>query len=128
MIWAMWYHYDSVHTYQINMGGKFKYLSKTAQRTVYLIISLYVLLGNNLQRYNAFTSNRKRPSIVLKINIVGAVSAASFSMQDNKFSYLVFVRVEKQRFRDANFFWERNDSDWSIFCCWITGQAYKEYK
>ena len=57
-----WQHYDWVHTYQINKGGKFKYLSKTAQRMTHLIISLYILLGNNLQRHKAFASDRKRPS------------------------------------------------------------------
>ena len=34
---------------------------------------------------------------------VGAASAASHSRQDGKFSDLVFVRVEKQGFGDANF-------------------------
>ena len=62
----MWYHYDWVHTYQINIGGKFKYLSKTAQHTVHLIISLHLLLGNNLHRHKTFTCNRYRPSTVNK--------------------------------------------------------------
>ena len=65
LIWVMWYHYDWVNTYQIDMDGKFKYLSKTAQRTVHLI-SLDVLLDNNLQLYKAFTSNRKQTSSVNK--------------------------------------------------------------
>ena len=46
MIWAMWYNCDWVHTYEINMGGKFKYLSKPVQHTVHFIISLDDLLGN----------------------------------------------------------------------------------
>ena len=37
------------------------------------------------------------------MNNVGAASAASHSMQDNKFSCLVFVHSEKQRLGDANF-------------------------
>ena len=46
IIWAIWYHYDWVHTYQINMGGKLKHLSKTAQRTtVHFIISIFDDLG-----------------------------------------------------------------------------------
>ena len=51
------------------MDEKFKYLSKTAQRIVHLIISLYILCGNNLQRYKAFTSSKKQPLTVN--NIVG---------------------------------------------------------
>ena len=35
----MWYHFNWIHAYQINMGRKFKYLSKTAQCIVHLIIS-----------------------------------------------------------------------------------------
>ena len=84
------------------MGGKFKYLSKTAQRTVHLIISIYVLFGNNLQRYKAFISTRKRPSTVNK-HCRSSQCAASHSMQDSRFSCLVFVGVGKQRFGDANF-------------------------
>ena len=98
----MWYHYDWVHTYQINMGGKLKYLSKTAQRTVHLIISLYILLGNNLQRYKAFTNNRKQPSTVNK-HFCRSGHCNKLNLQDSKFSCLVFVHVEKQRFEDANF-------------------------
>ena len=39
----------------------------------------------------------------LQINIVGAASAASHSMQGSEFSCRVFVRAEKQRFGYANF-------------------------
>ena len=39
------------------------------------------------------------------INVVGAASAANHSMQDSQFSCLVFMLIEKQRFRDANFSW-----------------------
>ena len=89
------------------MKGKFKYVSRTAQSTVHPIILLYIPLGNNLQRYGAFSCNRKRPSttieINLQINIVGAASAASCKPhQDSKFSCLVFNRIKKQRFGDAN--------------------------
>ena len=73
-----------------------------AQCTVHLIISLYILLGNNLQRYKAFTSDRN--DLQLYINIVGAANAESYRIQDRKFSFLVSVRVVKQRFGNANFY------------------------
>ena len=84
------------------MGNLNVNLSKTAQRTVHLIISYIFLSVTILQRYKIFTSYRKRPSTV-NINIVGAASAASYSTQGSKFSFFVFVHVEKQRLGDANF-------------------------
>ena len=120
----MWYHYSWVHTCQINMGGKFKYFFKTtAQLTIHFIISLYVLLGNNLQHYKAFTCSRKRPSTVNKHCRSGQCSCSK-PRQESKFSCPVFVCVEKQRFGDPNFLGE-NDSDWSIFAVQSRGWKFK---
>ena len=97
------------------MDGEFKYISKTEQRAVHLIISLYILLGNSLQRYKAFTSNRKRPSNVNKHCQSGR--AAIHSMQDSKFSCLVLVRFETQRFGDTNFSGGEMILIGHFFCC-----------
>ena len=82
------------------MGGKVNHLFKTAQFLVHLIISLYVIVGNNLQHYKAFTSNRKRPSTVNKHCLNGQCCR---TQQDSKFNCLVFVFVEKQRLGDTKF-------------------------
>ena len=42
-------------------------------------------------------------------------------MQDNRFSCLVFVGVEKQKFGDANFSEGEMILIGQFFCCWITG-------
>ena len=50
-------------------------------------------------KHSLVTENNRQ----LEINIVGAASAASHSMQESKFSCRVFVLVETQRFGNANF-------------------------
>ena len=97
---AIWYHYDWVHTYQINMSRKFKYLSKTAQRSIHFIISLDVLLGNNLQRYKAFACNRKRPATVSRRG------QCRKPLQDSKFSCLFSCALKNKGSEVLIFLWE----------------------
>ena len=118
------------YTYQINVGRKFKYLFKTtAQCTVHLIISLYVLLGNNLQHYKAFTCNRKCPRTVNK-HCRRSQCNCSKPQQESKFNCLVFVRSEKQRFRrfaDANFSLGEIILIGQFFAVRLLGEQFHEY-
>ena len=75
MILGPWNQQNWVYTHQIKIGEKFKYFFKRiAQRTVHLIISLYLLFGNNLQLSLVIDND-----LQLSINIVGAASAAAAS-------------------------------------------------
>ena len=121
MIWAIWYQYDSICTYQIYIyiGGKFEYLSKTGQRTVYLIISLPYLLKicsvtklSDLQQKATF---KCKQTWTVERPVQQATASSTFRL-------LRFCA-----FGDANFSGGRGriDSDWSIFYCSITVRDLK---
>ena len=91
-----------VYTHQIKIGEKFKYFLKTtAQRTVHLIISLYLLFGNNLQ-LSLVTDNDHQ----LWINIVGAASAAAASHSKNvNLAASISSTLKNKGEKHANFSW-----------------------
>ena len=115
MIRAMWYHYGWVNTYQMNISGKFKYSSKTAECAVHGSLLHYMFyLVTICCLIKSFTCNRKRQSTVNKYCPSGQCSTASHG---SKFSCLVFVSIEKQRFGDDNFSGGKKILIINFFCC-----------